>query len=77
MYKKDGNNKYTNQSILVYTTLLSKLIQKTKLQNNNLELHYVNSYKTKLSQFDHTTLEYHPSELNERTKVVDDHILQR
>ena len=49
----------------------------TKLQNNNLELHYVNSFKTKLSQFDHTTLQYIPAELNQRTKVIDGHILQR
>lgn len=62
---------------MYYTSVLSKLTQKTKQQNNNLELHYANSYKTKLSQFDHTTLEYHPSELNERTKVIDGHILQR
>lgn len=49
----------------------------TKLQNNNLELHYVNSFKTKLSQFDHTTLQYIPAELNKRTKVIDGHVLQR
>ena len=36
----------------------------TKLQNNNLELHFVNSFKTKLSQFDHTTLQHVPAELN-------------
>lgn len=57
-------------------SMLIRLLD-TKLQNNNLEIHYVNSFKTKPSQFDHATLQCIPAELNQRTKVIDDHVLQR